>query len=141
MSKWRRQALEKLPECRRLIDGAGNPMALWIKLLEECRAAYHTRDLDKISRIFEYAWLCLDATDNEMVTAVALGFYEDLPRDPEIRGDLPNRLDQEQFDAVSDLFRYHLSPDKFAEFRREFMQRRRSLNQARSVAKRKDHRG
>jgi hypothetical protein len=37
MSAWRREALQRLPECRQVIEPADNPMALWIELQGNAR--------------------------------------------------------------------------------------------------------
>jgi hypothetical protein len=58
MSAWRREALHRLPECRRVIEAAENPMALWIELLDECGGAYKEQNEDLIRRFYDYARWC-----------------------------------------------------------------------------------
>jgi hypothetical protein len=53
MSAWRREALQRLPECRQLIETADNPMALWIELHGACQDAYKKQDEDLIRRFYD----------------------------------------------------------------------------------------
>ena len=92
MSAWRKQALEKLPECRRLIEAADSPMALWIELLGECQDASRNQAEDLICRFYEFARCCWQSPSADVRTAVACAFYEHLPTTPELRRDMPRRF-------------------------------------------------
>ena len=120
MSAWRRQALEKLPECRRVIEAADNSMALWIELLGECQDAYRKQDEGLIRRFYEFARWCWQSPSADVRTAVACAFYEHLPTTPELRRDMPRRFGRAAFTELREVFRYHLSPDEAAAFEREF---------------------
>jgi len=58
MSAWRREALQQLPEYRRVIMAAENPMALWIELSGACADACATQGEDLIRRIYAFARTC-----------------------------------------------------------------------------------
>ena len=120
MSAWRKQALEKLPEYRRLIEAADNPMALWIELLGECQDASRNQAEDLICRFYEFARCCWQSPSADVRTAVACAFYEHLPTTPELRRDMPRRFGRAAFIELREVFQYHLSPDESAAFEREF---------------------
>ena len=121
MSAWRREALQKLPECRRVIEAADNPMALWIELHCECLEAYEKQDADLIRRFFEFAWQCWKSPSADVRTAVAYAFYEHLPLRPDTRQDMPRRISRAAFNELRMIFRYHLEPDEVGAFEQEFL--------------------
>ena len=121
MSAWRREALEKLPECRRVIEAAENPMALWIELHCECMDAYGKQNQDLIRRFYEFAWLCWRSPSADVCTAVACAFYEHLPVEPVSRRDMPRRLGRAAFNELREVFRYHLDPAEVEVFEDEFL--------------------
>ena len=122
MSAWRREGLAQLPECRRFIESAENPMALWIELLAECQEAYREQHEDLICRFFSFARWCWQSPSEDVRSAVACAFYEHLPRMPELRRDMPRRLGRAFFGELREMFRYHLSADEAAAFEREFLE-------------------
>jgi len=120
MSAWRREALQKLPECRKVIEAADNPMALWIELLYACEDAYKQPDEDLIRRFYDFARWCWQSPSADARTAVACAFYEHLPTTPVLRRDMPRRFGRAAFNELRQVFCYHLSPDEAAAFEREF---------------------
>jgi hypothetical protein len=125
VSAWKRTALEKLPECRTLIESSDSPMALWIEL--------HLRferlnDDDFTRRIFEYARWCVESPGDgghlsDAGTAAVCAFYEHLPQQAAIRRDLSRWLTREEFTNLREAFRYHLSEQEFLEFEKDFLDR------------------
>lgn len=122
MSAWRREALQRLPECRKVIESADNPMALWIELLGECEDACRKQAEDLIRRFYDFARWCWQSPSADVRTAVACAFYEHLPTTPVLRRDMPRRLGRAAFTELREVFRYHLSPDEAAAFEREFFE-------------------
>ena len=130
MSAWKRVALEKLPEYRRVIDTAERPMALWRELHLKFEEVYHADipDDDLIRRFYEYAAWCLESPGegrylSDAGTAVVHAFYEHLPQHGVIRRDMPRWLSREDFLGLREAFRYHLSGEQFAAFEAEFLDR------------------
>jgi hypothetical protein len=121
MSAWRREALQKLPECRRIIEAADNPMALWIELRGACDDAYAKQDEDLIRRFYDFARWCWRSRIDDVVNAVACAFYEHLPTTPVLRRDMPRRFGRAAFKELRDIFCYHLSSDEAAAFEQEFL--------------------
>ena len=121
MSTWRRQALEQLPECRRIIESADNPMALWIELGFACEDAYDKHDEDLIRRFYDFSRHCWQSPNADLRTAVACAFYEHLPTKPVLRRDMPRRFGRAAFRELREIFCYHLSPDEAAAFEQEFL--------------------
>jgi hypothetical protein len=122
MSAWRQEALEALPECRRVIDSAWNPMSLWIELLGMCEEAYKKQNEDLIGRIYKFANSCWHSPNDDFVNAVACAFYEHLPTSPALRRDMPRRFGRADFRELRDVFCYHLTAEEAAIFEREFIE-------------------
>ena len=122
MSAWRREALQRLPECRKVIESADNPMALWIELLGECEVAYRNQVEDLIRRFYDFARWCWQSPSADVRTAVACAFYEHLPTKPLLRRDMPRRFGRASFTELREVFRYHLSSDEAGAFEREFFE-------------------
>jgi hypothetical protein len=120
MSAWKRQAIEQLPDYRRIVESAENPMALWIELLSACEGATEKGDEDLIRRLYEFARWCWKSPSEDVRTAVACAFYEHLPRTPVLRRDMPRRFGRAAFNELRDIFRYHLSAEEATAFEREF---------------------
>ena len=121
MSAWRREGLQRLPECRRLIEAAESPMALWIELLGACEDACKKQAEDLLRRFYDFARWCWQSPDGDTRTAVACAFYEHLPTTPVLRRDMPRRLGRAAFGELREVFRYHLSPEEAAAFEQEFL--------------------
>ncbi|MGZ8920267.1 MAG: DUF7674 family protein [Limisphaerales bacterium] len=122
MSAWRREAIERLPECRRIAEEAENPMALWIELLSSCEEAYANNNEDLIRRFYEFARWCWKSPSDEVRSAVACAFYEHLPTRPAMRRDMPRRVGRAAFAELREVFGYHLSPEEAAAFEQEFLE-------------------
>ena len=121
MSAWRREALQRLPECRQLIEESDNPMALWINLHGACEDAYGEGNDALIQRFYDYARWCWQSSNKQDVrSAVACAFYEHLPLNPVIKKDLPRRMGRHMFNELRDVFRFHLSPEEATRFEQEF---------------------
>jgi hypothetical protein len=125
LSDWRSKGIDLLPSLSETIVEARNPMDLWINLHIDLQFAYErgTPDESLIVNLYRYARWCADKANDEddMWTAVLLAFYQDLPIDPKIRADMPNRMSLEEFAEFKDVFRYLLSTQQFESFEREFL--------------------
>ncbi len=121
MSAWRRHALDQLPECRRIIESAGNPMALWIELQFACEEACRQESGDLVRRFYEYARWCRLSPSDEASTAVACAFYEHIPISPVLRRDLPRRMGRAEFRQLREIFGCHRSPEELKAFEEEFL--------------------
>ncbi len=100
--------------------------ALWFGLLMEFEAAYEKSPFDEdfIRRVYEYAWWCLDDVHGEdVVSAVVIYFFEQLPTNELVKKDLPNLITRDEFLGVKDLFRYCLTEEEYEEFVKEFLEK------------------
>lgn len=124
MSQWRRIAIERVPSCKRSIEEAENPMALWIELYFELEQAYETEppQEETIHQIYGYAFQCLDSSrNNDLLTAVVCTFFEHLPTHGKVRHDLPNRISRKGFSNLEPASRYFLDDDEFKKFQIQFL--------------------
>jgi hypothetical protein len=131
MSLWRRTALEMMPDLEQVITDAQSVMALWISLNRELERAYETEPVAEsvVTGIYRYAVWCRTRSGNaDASTAVCVAFYEHLPTHGKARKDLSNRITNEEFDQLKDLFRYLLSDKEYEAFREEFRFRRNALS-------------
>lgn len=132
MSLWRRIAIEKLPELHRKIADADNCFAVWMELGYELSRLYREEFLNEslIARIYEYARWCFSRPNNAyLATAVAVCFYEDIPKDPRARRDTARWLTMEEFELLRPAFAYHLSEAELKVFIREFREQKQKLTE------------
>ena len=128
MEAWKEKALDIFPERQAWIEELledDREGALWFGLLTEFEAAYEKSPIDEdfIRRVYEYAWWCLDpALGEDMVSAVVIYFFEQLPTNEAVRRDLPSRMTREEFLGVKELFRYNLTEEEYEAFIKEFLE-------------------
>jgi len=82
MSQWRKEAVSRLPELRKLITDkyTNSPMTLWIELsitFEELAKEEPLR-IDLLRRLWSYCEWCVAHRSGDVSTAAALGFCEHL---------------------------------------------------------------
>jgi hypothetical protein len=126
VSVWRKTALEKIPELRRLIEESRNVMSLWIDLGLKLDRLYQSQSDEKtIAGIYDYASWCLNHSHNgDTQTAVVCAFYEHLPQQEATRKDIPNRLSMDDFLKVKEVFKHLLSDEEYERFVKEFLQQK-----------------
>jgi hypothetical protein len=120
MAKWRAEAIQRLPELRRVIAEAETVMAAWIELRMAFEDAYEAEPPDDslIARIYSFADWCLDAPRNadagrDPFTAVLVAFYEDIPTIKAARDDMPRWFTYDEVARNRQVFSYHLRPEEF----------------------------
>lgn len=111
MSKWRREASERLPELHPLIASklVDSPMMLWIELNWEFerQCSIEPPPLDLLRRVWGYCQWCLTHESVDVQTAAALGFCEhliDTPRRIEL---LPQIMKRSDFLDLRNILEYH----------------------------------
>jgi len=122
MSAWRRIAIEKLPEQRDLIAKSESVGMLWVDLLFVFLKA-HEEPVDEatIRGVYEFAkWTLAESRDAEMATSTCCHFYEHLPLEPKVRARLARDMSRQEILGLSEIFKYHLTPDEHREFMQEF---------------------
>lgn len=113
--------MQRLPECRQVIEAAESPMALWIELLGACEEACKKQEDDLVRRFYDFARWCWQSPNGDTRTAVTCAFYEHLPTTPVLRRDMPRHLGRAAFGELREVLRYHLSPEEAAGFEQEFL--------------------
>lgn len=113
MAKWRAKALECLPELRDAITSADRVMAVWTDLLHSFEKAYEAdpRNESLIARIYSFADWCVNAprgsdAGHDPVTAVAVCFFEHIPRHKLAREDMPRWFRYSDVAASRAVFAY-----------------------------------
>jgi hypothetical protein len=132
MSAWRRIAIEKFPAHRPLVERSESVGMLWTDLWYIFVRAHHEpQDDETIRRVYEFArWCCVASNSADVATSAVCHFYEHLPTSDPVRRDLPKHMTTQEFQEVSEAFKYHLPADEFDSFAREFYERRQQIGQA-----------
>lgn len=111
MSKWRREASERLLELQPIIASklVDSPMMLWIELNQEFDRLCKTDPppLDLLKRIWGYCEWCLKQGTSDIQTAAVLGFCEHLIDTPERTAILPKIMRRSDFLDLRNLLEYH----------------------------------
>jgi len=130
--RWREKAREMLPELASRFEPAledvDSPYTLWSELWEAFEEAYNKTPPDEslIRRIYQYSGWCCDQprsnrADDDLLTCVTVGFYENIPRHPKARDDMPRwwqRGDLEVGPGERHAFEYYLDAEQFAELKK-----------------------
>ena len=116
MSRWRREATERLPEFQRLIAAReiDSPMMLWIELNQKFEKLCELKPppVDLLRRVWLYCEWCLLHGNDDVRTAAALGFCEHLI-DTKARVELlPKIMTRNDFIALRNVVEYHHSAEE-----------------------------
>ena len=98
MSAWRRTAIEKLPNYRKLIDEA------------------------IIGKVYEFAWWVVGESD--IADTALVWFFRGFTEDRRVRELLPRFMSRDQFLGMIEIFKYYLSVEDHAQFVRDCLKRR-----------------
>jgi len=116
MSRWRREASERLPELQRIIASkdVDKPMMLWIDLNIEFERLCEIDPLpiDLLKRIWGYCEWCLAQGTSDIQTAAALAFCEHLIDTPKRTAIFPKIMRRSDFIDLRELLEYHNAPEK-----------------------------
>lgn len=121
MSAWRRIAIEKLPKHKALIIRSESVGMLWTDLwFLFLKAHREPADEATIRGVYEFAeWAYRESRNADIATATCCHFYEHLPLEQCVRAKLSRYLPCREISALSEIFKYHLTPDEHREFMRE----------------------
>lgn len=105
---------------------------LWVDLWHIFVAAHRPpADEATIKSIYEFAdWCLADSGNADISTSTICHFYEHLPTEAIVRQLLPGYMSRQDFMGMSEVFKYHLSPDEHEDFLREFMDQKERLLRA-----------
>ncbi len=108
-------------------------MSLWIELEALCERTFESRphDRDVLAAIFTYARDCLEWPNQDVQTAVALAFYQDVVTNPAAREHLHEWISRDEFRDLANLFAYHLSEAELARFAVDFHEKNARYSKSR----------
>ncbi|MFD2158005.1 hypothetical protein ACFSW8_03735 [Rubritalea tangerina] len=116
MSRWRRKASDFLPEQQSLIASklVDSPMMLWVELQWEFRKLCELEHppIEHLSRFWNYCDWCLLNSDDDIRTAAALGFCEQLLSSDAMAKILPKIMKRSDFLDIRSLLEYHNTPEE-----------------------------
>ncbi len=119
MARWRKEAIDRLPELRGRIEQSPELMALWIELLLVFEKAYDiSRNDGLIQRIYDFAKWCESAprdqdAGRDPLTAVCLAFYEHIPETEAARNDMHRWFTRSQIVEGREIFSRHISSEQY----------------------------
>jgi hypothetical protein len=123
MAPWRQKADEMFPELASHFENVDTPYLLWFELRDAFEDAYDQtpRDESLIRRIYQYSDWCCDqprgqTAEDDLLTCVAVCFYEHIPQHSAAREDMPRWWRAEDLREPS-IFQHHLSDEQFRELR------------------------
>ncbi len=128
MASWREKAEQIFPELADSVREAETPYLLWSDLYDAFEIAYGPpRDESLIKRVYGYADWCIDqrqgeTAEDDLVTCVAVSFYEHIPQHAEARADMPRWFTLQDFLGMGKLFRYNLSDAEFEALKQHFIE-------------------
>ena len=113
--------MEKIPKQRELIQRSESVSMLWVELWFRFVDAHQEPvDEETIRGVYEFAaWTCADSQSDEMATSTCCHFYEELPTEPLVRAQMRRFMTREDILGLSEIFKYHMTPDEHREFMRE----------------------
>ena len=84
---WRREAFERLPELRAILQVAENPMQFWMEVSFVFRNAFDQGDIDLFQRILDYADRSFhfprgEDAGTDPATCIHVAFFEHMPQVP-----------------------------------------------------------
>ena len=120
---WRREAFDRLPEFRRLLQEEKSPYNFLGELVTKLDFAYERQDDDLVKRIYGFIFWCMEAprgktASDDLLTAVACSFLEHLPQHDHIRHDIGRWFSRSDILGMSEIFHYHGTEDQYQEMLR-----------------------
>ena len=120
MSRWRKEAFDRLPEFRGFLQEEKSASLFLGEMADQLHKAYLQKNEDLIRRIYDYAKWCLAApqgmdASNDLPTIVTVAFFEHLPRHEEIRRDIGRWFPKKEIEGMKQIFLYHGTEAQFQE--------------------------
>ena len=120
MARWRKEAFERFPEFRGLLQEEKSAYLFHGEMAERLYRAYLDREEDLIRRIYDYAKWCQDAprgqdASDDLLTIITVSFFEHLPRHGEVRRDIGRWLAKKDVEGMKPVFLYHGTEEQFDE--------------------------
>ena len=120
MSRWRKEAFDRLPECRKQLQAEKGTTMFFHHLGEVLYRAHLSKDEDLIRRIYDYAMWCLAAPEgkdarDDLPTSITCSFFEHLPTHKEVRVEIGRWLSRSALEGMREVFLYHGTDEQFRE--------------------------
>jgi hypothetical protein len=120
MSLWRKEAFDRLPECRSQLQQEKSPYLFFHELGVVLYQAHLRNDKDLIRRIYGYAQWCLEAprglgAADDLLTIVTVSFFEHLPTHREIRKEVGRWLPKSVIEEMHEVFLHHGTEEQYQE--------------------------
>ena len=136
-TEWLTEANRRFPDREEVFAYVDKPFDIWVNLRDLFEKAYtYPYNEADIRAIYEYAeWSCKqpqgDSAENDLLTVVAVGFYEYIPELPAAIKDLPRWFKLDEILAMKEVLSYRVGTDGFHQLIKAF-----PLSQRRKIKKR-----
>lgn len=117
--EWKTVALGLFPEHFVHLAEADSRFMLWIELWRLFAKAYdEPKNVSMIMRVYQFADWCErqprgSTAEDDLLTCVAVCFYEEIPQVIAAWEDMPNWLTRSEYEDLETVFRYHFSDREF----------------------------
>jgi hypothetical protein len=120
MSRWRKEAFDRLPECRKELQAEKDPYGFFGALGDVLWRAHIAKDEDLIGRIYGFAQWCLDAprgkdAADDLLSIVTVAFFEGVPKHKEVRQEIGRWFPRDFIKGMHEVFCYIESEEKYLE--------------------------
>lgn len=129
---WKAEAYRRFPELHVQFSDADTPYLLWFELRDAFHDAYSRLPLNEglIKQIYDYAdWCCSqprgDTAEDDLLTCVAVAFYEHIPESPAAVADMPRWFTLEDVGAMKEVLSYHVGFDGYKEILDAYARKKR----------------
>lgn len=118
-TEWLKEAHRRFGDREDVFRYVETPYSLWANLRDVFkRAYYYPHKEEDIRAIYEYAdWSCRqprgEAASDDLLTAVAVGFYEHIPEVEAAVKDLPRWFELREIMKMREIFSYQVGDEGF----------------------------
>jgi hypothetical protein len=118
-TEWLDEAHRRFPDRKEVFSYVDTPFDIWTNLRDVFKAAYtYPYNESDIRAIYEYAeWSCKqpqgDSAKEDLLTVVAVGFYEYIPEVPAAIKDLPRWFKLDEILTMKEILSYRVGSEGF----------------------------
>ncbi len=136
--EWLNEAHRRFGDRKEVFDYVETPYDIWTNLRDVFATAYnYPYNEDDIRSVYEYAeWSCRqprgESAADDLLTVVAVGFYEHIAEVPAAVKDLPRWFKLDEILTMREILSYHVGPEGFEQLIQAFPKSQRIKNKRRS---------
>jgi hypothetical protein len=136
--EWLTEARRRFGDRKEVFDYVETPYSIWANLRDVFSAAYtYPYNEADIRAIYEYAeWSCKqprgESAADDLLTVVAVGFYEHVPQVAAAVKDLPRWFKLDEILTMREILSYHVGDDGFEQLLQAYPKTRQTKKKRKS---------